>query len=66
MREGRTSSAGLNRYSTIVRLTETSAQNAHVKISACSKVDAKVGEIFAVLIFAFWSWAAKIAKIWTS
>ena len=38
MREGRTSSAGLNRYSSIVRLTETSAQNAHVNISAYSKV----------------------------
>ena len=37
MGEGRTSSAGLKqRYSAIVRSSETSAQNAHVKISTSS------------------------------
>ena len=44
VREGRTSSAGLNRYSTIVRSTETRAQNTRIKISMCSKVHAKVCE----------------------
>ena len=53
MREGRTLSAGLNRYSTVVRSTKTSAQNACVKISVCSKVHAKVREIFVVLISRF-------------
>ena len=39
MGEGRTSSAGLKKhYSAIVRLSETTAQNAHVKLSTSSKV----------------------------
>ena len=45
-----------------VRSSETSAQNARgKKFPRSLRV-----QIFVVLIFAFWSWVAKIAKIWTS
>ena len=51
MREGRTSSAGLN-SGTVPSLDRPRlAKNACVKISACSKVHVKVQEIFAFLIF---------------
>ena len=40
--EGRTLSVSLKRYSAIVRSSETSAQNARVKISPSSKVYAEV------------------------
>ena len=40
-----------------IRLSETSAQSARVKLSKSSCV-----QVFAVLIFAFWSWVTKIAK----
>ena len=49
-----------------VRLSDTSAQNARVKLSKSSCVQIFTVSYFAVLIFAFWSWVAKIAKIWTS
>ena len=34
--------------------------------SKCSRKSSRVQIYFAVLVFAFWSWVAKIAKIWTS
>ena len=46
-----------------VRSSETSAQNAQGK---SSHVQIFTVSYFAVLIFAFWSLLAKIAKIWTS
>ena len=49
-----------------VRLSEASAQNARVKLSKSSRVQIFAVSYFTVLIFVFWSWVAKIAKIWTS
>ena len=54
VREIGTLSAGVNRYSTVVRSTETSTQNTNVKKkNVFKKVHAKIREIFAVLILWF-------------
>ena len=49
-----------------VRSRETSAQNARGKNFQSPRVQIFAVSYFAVLIFAFWSWVTKIAKIWTS
>ena len=47
-----------------LQYTKRTCENFHK--SKCSQKSSRVQIYFVVLIFAFWSWVVKFAKIWTS